>query len=213
MTSRKLGFVSAFLSAVALAVGLSGSMAVAGASPDTAETQIRNLIAGQLSALQAVDAVAYGATYCAELRDKVESDHAQMFTPPEVTRLEGVNAHKLRAKVNELFPVASSSAVQAFVQAVADQDQGGVDDAWHQLWVSSLAKLSYRVKTVDVTGDNAEATVAVRVGSKSSNQRWDLVREDEGWKDCTTPETQETAVGLVGGQGQQALLDAPLTGE
>ncbi|MBA0048767.1 hypothetical protein [Mycobacteroides sp. LB1] len=213
MAGRKIGIVSAFLSAVALVVGLLSSMAVASASPDTAETQIRGLIAGQLSALQAVDAVAYGATYCAEYRDKIEADHSKMFTPPDVTRLEGANAKKLRAKIKEIFPSASSVAVEAFVQAVADVDQSEVDSAWHQLWASSFAKLSYRVKNVDVTGDSAEATVAVRVGSSSSNQRWELIREGQDWKDCTAPAEQETARGLVGGQGQQGLLDAPLTGE
>lgn len=213
MTGRMTGIVSALVGAVALVLGLFGSMAVATASPDAAEAQIKGLIAGQLSALQAVDAVAYGATYCADYRDKVESDHSQMFTPPDATRLAGANPKKLRAKTKEVFPLASSDAVESFVQAVADEDQGAVDAAWHQLWASSFAKLSYRVKSVDVTGDNAEAVVAVRVGGKSSSQRWELVREDQEWKDCTAPPEQDTIEGIVGGQGRQGLLDAPLTGE
>ncbi|MUM16147.1 hypothetical protein FZI91_11665 [Mycobacterium sp. CBMA271] len=215
MARRSMGIVSAFLSVVALLAGLLSSMAVASASPDTDEAQVKELIAGQLTALQAVDAVAYGATYCADRRDKVESDHAAMFTPPSAKKLEGANAKKLRAKIKELFPVASSEAVEAFVQAVADVDQGSVDAAWHQLWVSSFAKLSYRVKTVKVTGDSAVASVAVRViGGESGNARWDLTREDGQWKDCTPSSEQDSARGLVGGgQGQQSLLDASQLGE
>ncbi|ORA63589.1 hypothetical protein [Mycobacteroides franklinii] len=213
MTGRSIGIISAFVSAVALVVGLFSSVAVASAAPDTAETHIRSLIAGQLSALQAVDAAAYGATYCADYRDKVEADHSQMFTPPDVTRLAGASVKKLRAKTKEIFPMASSDAVEAFVQAVGDEDQNEVDTAWHQLWASSFAKLSYRVKSVDVTGDNAEAIVAVRVGSTSTNQRWDLIREGQDWKDCTAPPEQDNVQGIVGGQGRQGLLDTPLTGE
>lgn len=213
MTGRSMGIISAFASAVALVVGLFSSVAVAGAAPDTAETQIRSLIAGQLSALQAVDAAAYGATYCADYRDKVEADHSQMFTPPDVTRLAGANVKKLRAKTKEIFPMASGDAVEAFVQAVGDEDQSEVDGAWHRLWASSFAKLSYRVKSVDVSGDNAQAIVAVRVGSTSTNQRWDLIREDRDWKDCTAPPEQDNVQGIVGGQGRQGLLDTLLTGE
>lgn len=51
MTGRMTGIVSALVGAVALVLGLFGSMAVATASPDTAEAQIKGLIAGQLSAL------------------------------------------------------------------------------------------------------------------------------------------------------------------
>ena len=109
--------------------------------------------------------------------------------------------------------MASSDAVEAFVQAVGDEDQSEVDGAWHRLWASSFAKLSYRVKSVDVTGDSAEAVVAVRVGSTSTNQRWDLIREGRDWKDCTAPPEQDNVQGIVGGQGRQGLLDTPLAGE
>lgn len=213
MAGRSAGIVSACVSAVALMLGLFGVTATAHAAPDTAETQIRRLIAGQLTALQAVDAAAYAATYCTDYRDKVEADHSQMFSPPDVTRLEGASAKKLRAKTKEIFPMASSAAVEAFVQAVTDADQGEVDAAWHQLWSSSFAKLSYRVKSVDVTGEKAQAVVAVRVDGNSSNQRWDLIREDHEWKDCTAVPEQDNVQGIVVGQGRQGLLDASLAGE
>ncbi|AYM41553.1 hypothetical protein [Mycobacteroides chelonae] len=198
--------VFTWLAAFFVAIGLVAQTAVASAAPAD-ETEIRDVTAGRLSALQAVDAVQYASFFCADIRDKIESDWEQSFTPPEVGRLEGANLKKLRAKVHEVFPLASDTAVEDFVTAVDNQDQQALSAAWHRFWVETFAHLTFKVSKVTVTGDTAKATIAFRNTVGRGNEPRKFVREDGFWKDCTPEATQtETAIG-----NDEPLLEA-LTG-
>lgn len=187
--------VFAWLAALFVAIGLVTQTAVASAT-GADEAEIRDVTAGRLSALQAVDALQYASFFCGDVRDKIESDWGQSFSPPEVIRLEGANLKKLRAKVRQVFPLASNAAVEDFVTAVDNQDQQALSSAWHRFWVETFAHLTFTVTKVTVNGDAANATIAFRNTGGRGNEPRKFVREDGAWKDCTPEATQtETAIG------------------
>ncbi|TDZ91963.1 hypothetical protein [Mycobacteroides salmoniphilum] len=187
--------VFAWVAALFVAIGLVTQTAVASAT-GADEAEIRDVTAGRLSALQAVDALQYASFFCGDVRDKIESDWGQSFSPPEVSRLEGANLKKLRAKVRQVFPLASNAAVEDFVTAVDNQEQQALSSAWHRFWVETFAHLTFTVTKVTVNGDAANATIAFRNTGGRGNEPRKFVREDGAWKDCTPEATQtETAIG------------------
>lgn len=201
--------VMAWIAAFFVTVGLLAQTAVASAT-GADENDIRDVTAGRLSALQAVDAVRYASFFCGDVRDKIESDWGQSFSPPDVSRLEGANLKKLRAKVREIFPLATDTTIEDFVTAVGNQDQQSLSSAWHRFWVETFAHLTFTVTKVTVNGDAANATIAFRNTQGRGNEPRKFVREDGVWKDCTPEATQtDTAMGndaplqesLVGAEG------------
>lgn len=210
MAGRILGVVGATV----VALGAFSSLAPVSATPATDKAEITDVVSGELSALQAVDAIRYASYYCSEWRDQVEERYSGAFTPPDVDRLEGASPRKLRAKVKELFPQASSRSIDAFITAVGDADQDAVDEAWHGLWADTFSGMSYKVKSVSIdvdSPDNAQATIAFRSGGRSGTGHWLMTREDDAWKDCTPLPDSDSVVGLTAGQDAAGLLATPLT--
>ncbi|OHT87113.1 hypothetical protein [Mycobacteroides saopaulense] len=205
MTTR----IFAWVAGLFVTIGLLAQTAAAGAAPAD-DAEIRDVTAGRLSALQAVDAVQYASFFCGDVRDQIESDWGQSFTPPDVSRLQGANPKKLRAKLREVFPLATDATVGEFVTAVENQDQQQLSSAWHLFWVETFANLTFKVTKVTVNGDAANATIAFRNTQGRGNEPRKFVREDGAWKDCTREATQsDTAIGrdepllesLVGAEG------------
>ncbi|MBA0048768.1 hypothetical protein [Mycobacteroides sp. LB1] len=205
MSRRVFGWLAAFF----VTFGLLAQTAVASAT-ETDEAAIRDVTAGRLSALQTVDAVQYASFFCGDLRDKIESDWGQSFSPPEVSKLEGANSKKLRAKVREIFPLASDATINDFVTAVENQDQDLFSSAWHRFWVETFAHLTFKVTKVTVNGDTANATIAFRNTQGRGNEPRKFVHEAGVWKDCTPESTQsDSAIGndaplqesLIGAEG------------
>lgn len=201
--------VFAWVAAFFVTIGLLAQTAVASATAAD-EAEIRDVTAGRLAALQAVDAVRYASFFCGDLRDKIESDWGQSFSPPEVGRLEGANLKKLRTKVREVFPLASDATVEDFVTAVDNQDQDLLSSAWHRFWVETFAHLTFKVTKVTVSADTANATISFRNTKGRGNEPRKFVNEDGTWKDCTPEATQsDSAIGndaalqesLIGAEG------------
>ncbi|MUM16146.1 hypothetical protein BI330_07165 [Mycobacterium sp. CBMA 623] len=183
------------MAAFFVTMGLLAQTAVASAT-ETDDAAIRDVTAGRLAALHAVDAIQYASFFCADVHDKVESDWAQSFSPPDVTRLQGSNQNRLREMVRQVFPLATDATVKDFMTAVENQDQELLSSAWHRFWVETFANLTFKVTKVTVNGDTADATIAYRnTGGRGTEPR-KFVREDGVWKDCTPEATQaDSAIG------------------
>lgn len=202
MTRRLIGLVSA----VAIVLGAMASAAVAVATP-TDESQIRQVVSAQLTALQALDPAAYAQGFCEDHRDAYEAWLQRNITPPPFEDLEGANPKRLSTALHKTFPTVSDTAIQAFVDAVTQGDR----DAYHQAWVGILraefSHYSYRVRAVAVSGDEAEVRVQVKLGTKSGTAQWQFIREGGDWKDCTPPPTDSgSGVPTLKGEAPQGFL-------
>ncbi|WP_078309149.1 MULTISPECIES: hypothetical protein [unclassified Mycobacterium] len=202
MAGRSIGFVSA----VAIALGAVTSSAVAAAT-STDESQIRQVVAAELTALRALDPAAYAQNFCAEYRDAYEAWVQRNITPPPFEDLEGANPKRLTSVLRKNFPTVSAIAIQAFVNAAAEGDR----DAYHQAWLGILREefshYSYRVRQVQVTGDQADVTVQATLAKASGTVQWQFLRESGDWMDCTPPPAaSDSAAPSLKGEVPQGLL-------
>ncbi|GAB5902467.1 hypothetical protein [Mycobacteroides chelonae] len=204
MARRFTGFVSA----VALMLGVLSPQAVAAAT-STDESQIRQVVAAELTALRALDPAAYAQSFCAEHRDAYEAWMQRNITPPPFEDLEGANSKRLTSVLRKNFPSVSDAAINAFVDAVADGDRDAYLRTWLGILREEFSHYSYRVRQVEITGDQADVTVQARLGRASGTVQWQFLREDGDWKDCTAPPAEsDSAVPSLKGEAPQGLLGA-----
>ncbi|MGH3724082.1 MAG: hypothetical protein ACRDUS_08125 [Mycobacterium sp.] len=202
MSGRLIGWVSA----VAIALGTIASSAVAAAAP-TDESQIRNAVSTELTALQALDPSAYAQSFCEEYRDAYEAWLRRNITPPPFEDLANANTKRLTTALHKTFPTVSDTAIKAFVDAVAEGDRDSYGRAWVGILREEFSHYAYRVREVAVAGDEADVTVQAKLGTKSGTATWQFTRESGDWKDCTPPPTgSDSSTPTLKDDAHQGLL-------
>ncbi|MFA4083512.1 hypothetical protein ONA92_17600 [Mycobacteroides salmoniphilum] len=200
------GRLTGVMSAVVIALGAVTSSAVAAAT-STDESQIRQVVAAELTALRALDPTAYAQNFCAEYRDAYEAWVQRNITPPPFEDLEGANPKRLTSVLRKNFPTVSDTAIQAFVDAATEGDREAYHQAWRGILREEFSHYSYRVRQVHVTGDQAEVTVQATLGKASGTVPWQFLRESGDWTDCTAPPvTPDSASPSLKGEASQGLL-------
>ncbi|QCH23219.1 hypothetical protein [Mycobacteroides salmoniphilum] len=200
------GRLTGVMSAVVIALGAVTSSAVAAAT-STDESQIRQVVAAELTALRALDPTAYAQNFCAEYRDAYQAWVQRNITPPPVEDLEGANPKRLTSVLRKNFPTVSDAAIQAFVDAATEGDREAYHQAWRGILREEFSHYSYRVRQVHVTGDQAEVTVQATLGKASGTVPWQFLRESGDWTDCTAPPvTPDSAAPSLKGEASQGLL-------
>ncbi|TDZ79463.1 hypothetical protein DE4585_03209 [Mycobacteroides salmoniphilum] len=200
------GRLTGLASAVVIALGAVTSSAVAAAT-STDESQIRQVVAAELTALRALDPTAYAQNFCAEHHDAYEAWVQRNITPPPFEDLEGANPKRLTSVLRKNFPTVSDTAIQAFLDAATEGDREAYRQAWRGILREEFSHYSYRVRQVQVTGDQAEVTVQATLGKASGTVSWQFLRESGDWTDCTAPPaTSDSAAPSLKGVAPQGLL-------
>lgn len=202
------GRLTGAVSAIAITLAAVTSSSIAAATP-TDEGQIRQVVAAELTALRALDPGAYAQNFCEEHHDAYGAWVRHNIMPPRFEDLEGANPKRLTSVLHKNFPSVSDGTIKAFVDAVIDGDRDAYHVAWLEILREDFSHYSYRVRQVEVIGDQAEVTVQATLGKASGNAQWQFLRESGDWKDCTPPPAEsDSAAPSLKGETPQGLLGA-----
>ncbi|MBA0047667.1 hypothetical protein [Mycobacterium sp. NPDC050853] len=176
--------------AIALAAALSGPALAAAAPAD--DQQIRDIIAGEATAIKSLDNAKLSTFFCDKFRGTIASKSADDQIPP-MSEISGYGPGMISAVASAAG--VSGPTTQALTTAIQNNDDKAYRSSFRNAAREVLSGVTYNVSDINVTAPTATAAVTAQGHDVTANQQREFVQESGKWKDCTDPEKRAETSG------------------